>query len=62
MSKNYGGINLCERNLNLVADIIMPLVGILMGNIDFSNRFIALGNGTYKTIAEAKAAGVATLN
>jgi large conductance mechanosensitive channel len=47
---------------SLVADIIMPLVGILMGNIDFSNRFIALGNGTYKTIAEAKAAGVATLN
>lgn len=47
---------------SLVADIIMPLVGILMGNVDFSNRFVALGNGSFKTIAEAKAAGVATLN
>lgn len=47
---------------SLVNDIIMPLVGMLMGNVDFSNLFIALGSGSFKTIAEAKAANVATLN
>lgn len=47
---------------SLVNDIIMPLVGMLMGNVDFSNLFIALGSGDYETIAEAKEAGVVTLN
>ncbi len=47
---------------SLVSDIIMPLVGLLMGKVDFSNLFIALGSGSFKTIDEAKAAHVATLN
>lgn len=47
---------------SLVNDIIMPLVGMLMGKVDFSNLFIALGSGNYKTIKEAKDAGVVTLN
>jgi len=47
---------------SLVSDIIMPLIGMLLGNVDFSNRFITLGQGVFKTIEEAKAAGVATLN
>lgn len=47
---------------SLVTDIIMPLIGLLLGKIDFSNLFIALGTGSFKTIAEAKEAGVATLN
>lgn len=47
---------------SLVSDIIMPLIGMLLGNVDFSNRFITLGHGAFKTIEEAKAAGVATLN
>jgi large conductance mechanosensitive channel len=47
---------------SLVNDIIMPLVGLLLGNIDFSNRFITLGEGSFKTLADAQAAGVATLN
>lgn len=47
---------------SLVNDIIMPLVGMLMGNVDFSNLLIALGSGNFKTIAEAKEANVATLN
>lgn len=47
---------------SLVNDIIMPLVGTLLGRVDFSNLFIVLGNGKFKTISEAKAAGVATLN
>ena len=47
---------------SLVNDIVMPLVGILMGKVDFSNLFFALGNGDFKTIQEAKDAGVATIN
>lgn len=47
---------------SLVNDIIMPLVGMLMGKVDFSNLFLALGSGNFKTIADAKEAGVATLN
>ena len=47
---------------SLVNDIVMPLVGILMGKVDFSNLFFALGSGDFKTIQEAKNAGVATIN
>lgn len=47
---------------SLVDDIIMPLVGLLLGNIDFANLFIPLGDGSFNTIEEAKEAGVATLN
>lgn len=47
---------------SLVNDIIMPIVGLLLGKVDFSNLFITLGEGKFKTIAEAKAAGVSTLN
>lgn len=47
---------------SLVNDIIMPLVGLLIGKVDFSNLFFTLGKGNFKTIQEAKAAGVATVN
>jgi len=47
---------------SLVNDIIMPLLGLVLGNLDFSNLFIPLGKGTFKTIAAAQAAGVGTLN
>ncbi|MDF2613378.1 MAG: large-conductance mechanosensitive channel [Clostridia bacterium] len=47
---------------SLVNDMIMPLVGLLVGQIDFKNLFITLGDGKFKTIADAKEAGVATLN
>lgn len=47
---------------SLVNDIVMPIVGILMGKVDFSNLFFALGNGDFKTIQQAKEAGVATIN
>ena len=47
---------------SLVNDIVMPIVGILMGKVDFSNRFFALGNGDFATIQEAKNAGVVTIN
>ena len=47
---------------SLVNDIIMPLVGKLLGNTDFANLFVVLGNGSFETLAEAQEAGVATLN
>ena len=43
---------------SLVADIVMPPIGLLMGNVDFSNLFLNLSMGeTYASIAEAEAAG-----
>ena len=47
---------------SLVSDIIMPLIGLLLGNVDFTNLFITLGEGKYKTLEAARAAGAATLN
>lgn len=45
-----------------VTDLIMPLAGLVMGKVDFSNLFISLSGGSYPTLAAAKAAGVPTLN
>ena len=47
---------------SLVDDIIMPPIGKLVGDIDFSNLFIDLSGGDYGSLAEAKAAGAATIN
>ena len=47
---------------SLVSDIIMPLIGVLAGNVDLKNLFITLGKGSYLTVEAAKEAGVATLN
>lgn len=47
---------------SLVTDIIMPMVGLATGGVDFSNRFVALQGGPFATLEEAKTAGVATLN
>lgn len=47
---------------SFVSDILMPMVGQLLGKVDFSNLFINLSGTNYPTIAEAKAAGAATLN
>ena len=47
---------------SFVNDILMPLMGVLLGKIDFSNLFINLSGRNYSTIAAAKAAGAATLN
>lgn len=44
---------------SLVDDIVMPLIGLLTGGIDFSNKFIVLDGGEYATVAEANAAGAA---
>lgn len=48
---------------SMVDDVIMPLVGLVLGKIDFSNLFFQLGGETkFATVAAAKAAGVATLS
>lgn len=47
---------------SLVSDIIMPLISLLTGKVDFSNLFITLGSAHYKTLDDAKKAGAATLN
>ena len=47
---------------SMVQDIIMPPIGMLMGNVDFSDLFINLSSGTFNSLAEAKAAGAATIN
>jgi large conductance mechanosensitive channel len=47
---------------SLVSDVLMPPLGLVVGKIDFSNLFINLGDKPAKTLAEAKAAGVPTVN
>lgn len=47
---------------SLVADIVMPPIGMLLGGVDFTNLFIALNRATYTTLEEAKKAGAPTIN
>jgi len=51
---------------SLVDDVIMPPIGLLLGNVDFAELFIVLKSGAlagpYATLADAKAAGAVTLN
>lgn len=52
---------------SLVDDVIMPPIGMLLGNVDFANLFIVLQEGAvvagpYATLAEATAAGAVTIN
>jgi large conductance mechanosensitive channel len=47
---------------SLVNDIIMPPVGRLVGKVDFASLFVNLSGEDYKTLAEAKKAGAATIN
>ena len=47
---------------SLVNDIIMPIISIATGGIDFQNWFVALDGSHYATLAEAQEAGAATLN
>lgn len=47
---------------SFVSDILMPPIGLILGRSDFSNKFINLSGHAYATLAEAKAAGAATIN
>lgn len=51
---------------SLVDDVIMPPIGLILGNVDFSNLFVVLKDGAtagpYAALAEAKKAGAVTVN
>ena len=47
---------------SFVDDILMPPLGVIVGKHDFSDYFVTLTGGHFDTIAQAKAAGAATLN
>jgi large conductance mechanosensitive channel len=52
---------------SLVDDVIMPPIGLVLGNVDFSNLYFVMKEGTaaaapYVSLAEAKKAGAVTLN
>jgi len=51
----------------LVDDVVMPPIGLALGNVDFSNLYILLQDGAkapapYASLADAKAAGAVTIN
>ncbi len=47
---------------SLVNDIIMPPIGLILGNVNFSDLFISLNGKSFASLADAQAAGVPTLN
>jgi large conductance mechanosensitive channel len=47
---------------SFVNDILMPPIGLLLGNVDFANLFINLSGQPYVSLEEAQAAGAATIN
>jgi large conductance mechanosensitive channel len=51
---------------SLVADVLMPPLGLLLGGMDFSNLFVVLKGGKitgpYNALADAQAAGAVTIN
>jgi len=51
---------------SLVDDVLMPPIGLLLGNVDFSNLFLIIKEGKvagpYSSLAAAKAAGAVSVN
>jgi large conductance mechanosensitive channel len=52
---------------SLVKDVIMPPIGLALGNVDFANLFVVLREnplspGPYLSLADAQAAGAVTIN
>lgn len=51
---------------SMVADVLMPPIGLLLGGVDFSNLFLVLKGGqegaAYASVAQAQAAGAVTVN
>ena len=44
---------------SLVDDVLMPLIGKMTGGVSFTDMFVTLGDGDFKTLAAAKEAGAA---
>jgi len=47
---------------SFVNDILMPPIGLLLGRVNFANLFINLSGQPYASLADAQAAGAATIN
>ena len=47
---------------SLVNDVIMPPIGLIMGNVDFSQLYVNLSGVEYPSLAAAQEAGAATIN
>jgi large conductance mechanosensitive channel len=51
---------------SLVADVLMPPIGLVLGKVDFANLFVVLkegaASGPYSSLANASAAGAVTIN
>ncbi len=47
---------------SLVTDVLLPPVGLLLSQMNFSNMYVVLGSGRFETLAEAQAAGAVTIN
>jgi large conductance mechanosensitive channel len=47
---------------SFVADVIMPPIGLGVGNADFTELYVNLSGGDYATLAAAQEAGAATIN
>ena len=56
------GASLGKIITSLVNDILMPLIGLLLGKVDLSDLFITLSGEKYATLAQAQEAGSVTLN
>ncbi|MBQ2168767.1 MAG: large conductance mechanosensitive channel protein MscL [Prevotella sp.] len=46
---------------SLVEDVLMPVISLATGGVDFNNLFVNLGEGSYTTLAAAKEAGASVL-
>ena len=46
---------------SLVKDVVNPLLGVVTGNLDFSNYFLALNGQVYETLSQAREAGAPVL-
>ena len=46
---------------SLVADVLMPVIGLFTGGFDVSQKYILLGEGSFESLAAAEEAGAAVL-
>jgi large conductance mechanosensitive channel len=47
---------------SLVGDVLMPPLGLVLGQVDFSNLFLNISGKSYDSLTAAKAAGAPTIN
>jgi len=46
---------------SLVADVLMPVIGLFTGGLDVSQKYVLLGEGSFESLAAAEEAGAAVL-